>query len=91
MDRQSCCDALDAGDARAAAASAATPPAAVALDGVHAAWLAGRSYRVHLVDAPKHVRATAKHGLVTAEVGDARRLTQAHESKRSSGQSTDQD
>jgi hypothetical protein len=23
----------------------------VALDGVHAAWLAGRSYRVHLVDA----------------------------------------
>jgi ubiquinone/menaquinone biosynthesis C-methylase UbiE len=46
--------------------------------GVHAAWLAGRGYRVHLVDLlPGHVRAALEHGLVTAEVGDARRLTQA--------------
>jgi ubiquinone/menaquinone biosynthesis C-methylase UbiE len=58
-------------------------PPAVVLDvgggtGVHAAWLAGRGYRVHLVDVvPGHVRAAAEHGLVTAEVGDARRLTQA--------------
>src|SRR5215211_9253937 len=58
-------------------------PPAVVLDvgggpGVHAAWLAGRGYRVHLVDVvPEHVRAAAEHGLVTAEVGDARRLTQA--------------
>jgi ubiquinone/menaquinone biosynthesis C-methylase UbiE len=58
-------------------------PPAVVLDvgggtGVHAAWLAGRGYRVHLVDlVPGHVGAAAEHGLVTAEVGDARRLTQA--------------
>ena len=45
--------------------------------GVHAAWLADRGYRVHLVDVvPEHVRAAAEHGLLTAEVGDARRLTQ---------------
>jgi ubiquinone/menaquinone biosynthesis C-methylase UbiE len=59
-----------------------SPPAEV-LDvgggtGVHAAWLAGRGYRVHLVDiVPEHVRAAAEQGLVTAEVGDARRLLQA--------------
>jgi ubiquinone/menaquinone biosynthesis C-methylase UbiE len=58
-------------------------PPAVVLDvgggtGVHAAWLAGLGYRVHLIDiVPEHVRAAAEHGLVTAEVGDARRLTQA--------------
>ena len=58
-------------------------PPAVVLDvgggtGVHAAWLAGRGYRVHLVDVvPQHVRAAAEHGPMTAEVGDARRLTQA--------------
>ena len=58
-------------------------PPAVVLDvgggtGVHAAWLAGRGYRVHLVDVvPEHVRAAVEHGLVTAEVGDARRLRQA--------------
>jgi SAM-dependent methyltransferase len=58
-------------------------PPAVVLDvggstGVHAAWLAGRGYRVHLVDlVPEHVRAAAEHGLVTAEVGDARRLIHA--------------
>lgn len=57
-------------------------PPAVVLDvgggtGGHAAWLAGRVYRVHLVDlVPEHVRAAAEYGLVTAEVGDARRLTQ---------------
>ena len=57
-------------------------PPAVVLDvgggtGVHAAWLAGRGYRVHLVDVvPEHVRAAAEHGLLTAEAGDARRLTQ---------------
>jgi len=58
-------------------------PPAVVLDvgggtGVHAGWLAGRGYRVRLVDVvPGHVRAAAEHGLVTAEVGDARWLTQA--------------
>jgi ubiquinone/menaquinone biosynthesis C-methylase UbiE len=58
-------------------------PPAVVLDvgggtGVHAAWLAGRGYRVHLVDlVPGHVRAAAEHGHLTAEVGDARQLTQA--------------
>ena len=58
-------------------------PPAVVLDvgggpGVHAAWLADRGYRVHLVDVvPEHVRAAAEHGLMTAEVGDARRLTQS--------------
>jgi ubiquinone/menaquinone biosynthesis C-methylase UbiE len=58
-------------------------PPAVVLDvgggtGVHAAWLAGRGYRVHLVDVvPGHVRAALEHEHLTAEVGDARRLTQA--------------
>ena len=61
-------------------------PPAVVLDvgggtGVHATWLAGRGYRVHLVDLiSEHVRAAAEHGHLTAEVGDARRLTQAHAS-----------
>ena len=58
-------------------------PPAVVLDvgggtGVHAAWLAGRGYRVHLVDVVlEHARAAAEQGLVTAEVGDARQLSQA--------------
>ncbi len=58
-------------------------PPTVVLDvgggtGVHATWLAGRGYSVHLVDVVlEHVRAAAEHGLVTAEVGDARRLMQA--------------
>jgi protein-L-isoaspartate O-methyltransferase len=58
-------------------------PPAVVLDvgggtGVHAGSFAGRGHRVHLVDVvPEHVRAAAEHGLVTAETGDARRLTQA--------------
>ncbi len=48
--------------------------------GVHAAWLALRGYRVHLVDpVPEHVRAAAVDG-VTAEVGDARSLGQANAS-----------
>ena len=57
-------------------------PPAVVLDvgggtGVHAAWLVGLGYRVHLVDiVPDHVRAAAERGPMTAEVGDARRLTQ---------------
>jgi ubiquinone/menaquinone biosynthesis C-methylase UbiE len=57
-------------------------PPAVVLDigggtGVHAAWLAARGYRVHLVDVvSEYVRVAAEYGLVTAEVGDARRLTQ---------------
>jgi ubiquinone/menaquinone biosynthesis C-methylase UbiE len=46
--------------------------------GIHATWLADRGYRVHLVDVvPEHVRVAAEHRLVTTEVGDARRLTQA--------------
>jgi len=58
-------------------------PPAVVLDvgggtGVHAAWLAGRGYHVHLVDVvPGHVRAALEHEHLTAEVGDARRLTQS--------------
>ena len=58
-------------------------PPAVVLDvgggtGVHAAWLAGRGYGVHLVDlVPGHVRAALEHGMATAEIGDARRLSQA--------------
>ena len=58
-------------------------PPAVVLDvgggtGVHAAWLADRGYGVHLVDlVPGHVRAALEHGRVTAEVGGARRLSQA--------------
>jgi ubiquinone/menaquinone biosynthesis C-methylase UbiE len=58
-------------------------PPAVVLDvgggtGVHATWLAGLGYRVHLVDVvSEHVRAAAEDGLITAEVGDARQLTQA--------------
>jgi hypothetical protein len=55
-------------------------PQAVVLDvgGGTAAWLAARGYRVHLVDVVvEHVRAAAEQGLVTAEVGDARRRTQA--------------
>ena len=62
------------------------PPApAAVLDvggatGVHAAWLAGDGYRVHIVDlTPRHVehaRAELAAVGVTAEVGDARHLAQ---------------
>jgi len=46
-----------------------------AATGVRVAWLAGRGYRVQLVDiVPEHVRAATADGL-PAEVGDARRLT----------------
>ncbi len=44
--------------------------------GVHAAWLAADGHPVHLVDViPSHVRAAAALPGVTAEEGDARRLT----------------
>ncbi|GAB2464356.1 class I SAM-dependent methyltransferase [Jatrophihabitans fulvus] len=46
--------------------------------GVHAEWLAGRGHRVHLVDpVRRHVEAAAALDGVTAERGDARRLTHA--------------
>jgi ubiquinone/menaquinone biosynthesis C-methylase UbiE len=50
--------------------------------GVYAAWLAELGHRVHVVDPISlHVeQARAAHGGVTAEVGDARRLTQADDS-----------
>jgi ubiquinone/menaquinone biosynthesis C-methylase UbiE len=63
------------------------PPARV-LDigggaGVHAAWLADEGYQVHLVDlTPRHVTVVQEElGTrgVTAEVGDARHLTQPDE------------
>ncbi len=52
--------------------------------GVHAAWLTGDGYRVHVVDlTPRHVDKVV-HDLgasgVTAEVGDARQLGQADDS-----------
>jgi SAM-dependent methyltransferase len=56
------------------------PPPAVVLDvgggpGVYAAWLAGRGYEVHLVDAmPLHVEQARAHRLASARLGDARRL-----------------
>ena len=62
------------------------PPAAV-LDvgggpGVHAGWLATAGYQVHVVDpVPLHVdQAGACHPQVTAELGDARQLSQADSS-----------
>jgi len=46
--------------------------------GIHAAWLAADGHRVHVVDPiPAHVEASAALEGVTAELGDARRLTQA--------------
>jgi ubiquinone/menaquinone biosynthesis C-methylase UbiE len=56
--------------------------------GVYACWLAARGYQVHLIDpVPKHVelaRAASREQpdspLASAEVGDARRLTQADHS-----------
>jgi SAM-dependent methyltransferase len=49
--------------------------------GVHASWLAADGYRVHIVDlTPRHVdKASADLGPlgVTAEIGDARRLSAA--------------
>jgi len=66
------------------------PPPATVIDaggasGVYACWLAARGYQVHLIDpVPKHVeQARSKsaeqpeHPLASAEVGDARHLTQA--------------
>jgi len=53
--------------------------------GVYACWLAGRGYRVHLIDiVPKHVAQARKasaqqpeHPLASVEVGDARHLSHA--------------
>jgi SAM-dependent methyltransferase len=42
--------------------------------GVHAAWLADDGHHVHLIDrVPRHVD-QARHGSITAELGDARNL-----------------
>lgn len=50
--------------------------------GVYAAWLAEQGHRVHVVDPiPLHVeQARAAHDSVSADVGDARSLTQPDES-----------
>ncbi|MFJ4654762.1 class I SAM-dependent methyltransferase [Nocardia sp. NPDC088792] len=49
--------------------------------GVHAEWLAGDGHSVHLVDPiPEHVEEAAARPGITAEVGDARRLTAADHS-----------
>jgi SAM-dependent methyltransferase len=49
--------------------------------GVHARWLARDGYRVHVVDpVAHHVEAAAALDDVTAEVGDARRLSAAADS-----------
>ncbi|MGW6388903.1 class I SAM-dependent methyltransferase [Streptomyces sp. NPDC055103] len=46
--------------------------------GTHARWLADDGYTVHVVDpVPKHVTQAAAIDGVTAELGDARRLTAA--------------
>ena len=43
--------------------------------GAYAGWLAGRGYRVHLVDpVPLHVEEAGRRGGFTAALGDARRL-----------------
>jgi SAM-dependent methyltransferase len=47
--------------------------------GVHAAWLADDGHQVHLIDpVPRHVEEaggrTPRHGGITAELGDARKL-----------------
>jgi ubiquinone/menaquinone biosynthesis C-methylase UbiE len=46
--------------------------------GIHAAWLAERGYKVHLLDpVPRHVATAAAHGTFFASVGDARQLPTA--------------
>jgi ubiquinone/menaquinone biosynthesis C-methylase UbiE len=63
------------------------PPPAAILDvgggtGVHAEWLAGLGYDVRVVDpVPAHVAQARTIPGVTAEVGDARSLTQADASQ----------
>jgi ubiquinone/menaquinone biosynthesis C-methylase UbiE len=65
------------------------PPPAIIIDagggaGAYACWLAARGYQVHLIDpVPKHVEQAraassrqAQHPLASAEVGDARDLSQ---------------
>lgn len=49
--------------------------------GVYASWLASLGYSVHLVDfVPEHVEAALAFGTFSAEVGDARALSQDDES-----------
>jgi ubiquinone/menaquinone biosynthesis C-methylase UbiE len=53
--------------------------------GVHAAWLADDGHDVHVIDrVPRHIeqlrRRTARHGGITAELGDARNLRAARAS-----------
>jgi len=50
--------------------------------GIYSAWLGDRGYNTHLVDiVPRHVEAAHRIlGIVSAEIGDARSLTQANES-----------
>lgn len=62
------------------------PPPARILDvgggsGVHASWLAGRGYRVHLIDpVPLHREQAAAEGGFTVAAGDARQLAEADQS-----------
>jgi SAM-dependent methyltransferase len=62
------------------------PPPARVLDvgggsGVHASWLAGRGYQVHLIDpVPLHVEQAAAEGGFSVAPGDARRLAEADSS-----------
>lgn len=45
--------------------------------GVHASWLAGRGYDVHLVDpVPHHLETAARYGTFTVAQGDARDLAE---------------
>ena len=61
------------------------PPPAPILDvgggpGAYASWLAGRGYRLHLVDpVPLHVEQATARGGFTAALGDARRLEEKDE------------
>jgi len=57
------------------------PPARVldvgGASGVHASWLAGRGYQVHLVDpVPLHIEQALAAGGFSAALGDARHLTE---------------
>lgn len=63
------------------------PPPATVLDvggatGVHAEWLAGRGYQVHVVDpVERHVAHAQLLDGVTSEIGDTRSLPQDDESQ----------
>ncbi len=72
--------------AGAAHAVPAPPPAAVLVigggTGVHAEWLAGRGFDVHLIDpVEEHVAAAAKLPGVASAVGDASLLSQRDDSQ----------